>query len=155
VSRASAQEDRPSAGVELLKHVAFDPTTYAPAALGYYSMVRDWNTSQPLFEHGANEMNPRYTVTGRSNDAPLSYSAGHRQILKDALFNLEVSAASNATSYIVERMLTERYPTHRKLFHALGWVQRISLSAALSYQLSIQHFRQTDLNEQMAQRSGF
>jgi hypothetical protein len=133
-----------------VKGVAFDPTTYAPVVIAYYATVRDWNTSQPLFEHGMYEMNPRFTVSGLPNDKPISHADGKRQIFGDAFLNLDVSAVSNAAEQVVERMLVKRYPDHRKLVRGLGWVQRIALSSYLSYQLSIQHFRQAQLNEQMA-----
>ena len=47
---ASAQsEKRSSAFADVFKGVVFDPTTYAPAVIGYHSTMKDWNTSQPFF----------------------------------------------------------------------------------------------------------
>ena len=151
----SAQDQEPSAVADVMKRVVFDPTTYAPAVISYYATMRDWQTSQPFFERGATEMNARFTVSGRPNDTPVSYGDGNRRILRDALINLQVSAVTNVADQIVERMLVERYPNHRKLIRVLGWAQRISLSSYLSYRLSIQHFRQTQLNEQLAKQYGF
>ena len=154
--KVSAQaQERPSPVVDVIKGVVFDPTTYAPATIAYYATMRDWNTSQPFFERGAVEGNARFTVSGLPNDTPISYANGNRKILSDALVNLEVSAISNLASRAMERVLIERYPEHRKLVRTLGWVQRIGLSSYLAYSLSIQHFRQTQLNEQLARQYGF
>ena len=153
--RVAAQETEPSAVSDVVKRVVLDPTTYTPAVIAYYATVRDWQTSQPFFARGATEMNARFTASGRPNDTPVSYAEGNRRIVRDALLNLEVSVASNVAGQVVERMLVNRYPNHRKLVRTLGWIQRISLSSYLSYQLSIQHFRQTQLNEQLALKYGF
>ena len=155
-TRAVAQEEKPSSFLlDVGKRVALDPTTYAPAVVAFVATRQDWVTSQPLFEHGANELNSRFTVSGLPNDTPISYEAGNRRILLDALINLQVSAVSNFAGNIVERMLVERYPTHHKLIHGLGWAERIALSSFLSYQLSSQHFRQARANEQLARQLGY
>jgi hypothetical protein len=153
--RLRAEEPPRTVAGDLIKRVVFDPTTYSPALITYYSMLRDWQTSQPFFAHGANEMNPRYTISGRPDDLPLTYADGRRQIVREALLNLEVSAVSNMAGQVVERMLIEHYPTHRKLLRGLGWAERLALSSFLTYQLSIEHFRQVQLNEQMARQYGF
>src|SRR5438552_8326795 len=72
---------------DITKKVLFDPTTYAPAAIGYDSTIRDWKTSQPLFRNGFLEHNPRFTFSGLPNDVPVSYSVGNRRIVSDAATN--------------------------------------------------------------------
>ncbi|PWT80971.1 MAG: hypothetical protein C5B57_11385 [Blastocatellia bacterium] len=137
------------------KHTLFDPTTYAPAALNYDATVRDWTTSQLLFRHGFLEHNPRFTISGLPNDAPVSYSEGNRRILSDAITNFGLSFASNFTSRIVERALMERYPQHRKLVKTLGWVERIGVGAYMSYLLSSEHYRQASINTEVARQMGY
>src|SRR6266498_811086 len=117
------------------KQVIFDPTTYAPAAIAYDATKRDWNTSQPLFRNGYVEKNPRFTVSGFPNDIPMSYQDGNRRILDDALVNLQVSLVNNFTDRILERVLLEKYPEHRKLVRTLGWVERIGFGTYMSYLL--------------------
>jgi hypothetical protein len=155
-TRAVAQEEKPSSFLlDVGKRVALDPTTYAPAIVAFAATRQDWVTSQPLFQHGMNELNPRFTVSGLPNDTPISYEAGNRRIVLDALINLQASAVSNFAGTVVERMLVERYPAHHKLIHGLGWVERIALSSFLSYKLSSQHFRQAQANEQLARQLGY
>src|ERR1700681_3755202 len=66
-------EKRSSAFADVVKGVALDPTTYAPALIGYHATMKDWNTSQPFFQNGFVEHNQRFTVTGRPDDTALSY----------------------------------------------------------------------------------
>src|SRR5881628_1285044 len=74
---ASAQDgDRSSFVGDIAKRVVFDPTTYAPALIAYGATIHDWNTSQPLFRNGFVEHNPRFTLSGRSDDVALGYAAG-------------------------------------------------------------------------------
>jgi len=153
--RAAAAQDQPAPVGDVIRRVVFDPTTYVPASIAYYATVRDWQTSQPFFANGATEMNARFTISGSPNDRPISYDAGNRLIVHDALLNLQISLASNAAGQIVERLLVDRFPNHRKLIRTLGWVQRVSLASYLSYSLSAQHFRQTSLNENLARQYGF
>ena len=154
--RASAQEqDQPSFLTDTVKRVVIDPTTYLPATISYDATYRDWQTSQPLFQHGFYERNPRYTVSGLPNDVPLSHGAGNRKILTDAMFNLGTSVTNNVTANIIERVLVERYPEHRKLWRTLGWVERISFASYMSYRLSIGHYRQAQWNEQVARQQGW
>src|SRR5580765_4150495 len=66
---AFAQNEKPSSGFAgVMKGVFFDPTTYAPAVIGYDATMKDWNTSQPFFQSGFVEHNQRFTVTGRPDD---------------------------------------------------------------------------------------
>jgi hypothetical protein len=147
----SAQEDkRSSVLADTVKGVLLDPTTYAPAVIGYDATMRDWNTSQPFFRSGFVEHNERFTVTGRPDDTPLSYTVGRNQIFKDAVAAFGVAAAQNATSRLVERALLQRYPDHQKVVKTIGWIQRISVASLMSYHLSADHYRQAQLNAQRA-----
>jgi len=82
---ASAQRDTGNVAWSLTRSVLVDPTTYAPAAISYEAMRRDWQTSQVLFAHGWVEANPRFTVSGRPNDVPVSDAGGTRRIRGVAL----------------------------------------------------------------------
>lgn len=155
-----AQEpERPSSDSSFLgniaKQVIFDPTTYAPAAIIYDATMRDWNTSQPLFRNGFVEKNPRYTISGLPNDTPLSYQDGKRRIVKDAFLNLQVSLVNNFTDRIFERALMERYPNHRRMVRTVGWIERISVGAYMSYVFSEQHYRQAVVNQEIARTMGY
>jgi hypothetical protein len=151
----SAQGDnRSSPFVDVVKGVVLDPTTYAPALIGYHSTMKDWNTSQPFFQNGFVEHNARFTVTGRPNDTAVSYTVGKKLILKDALSTLGVAAAQNATSRIVERALLARYPEHPRVVKTIGWIQRISVASLMSYRLSAGHYRQAQVNAQQAAMLG-
>jgi hypothetical protein len=151
--RVSAQEQS-SFFADTIKGVLFDPTTYAPAVIAYDATLRDWNSSQPFFRNGYVEHNERFTISGRPNDVAVSYRVGRSRILRDAIVNLEMSAANNAVGRVVERMLIERYPTHRKLVKTLGWIERAALASTLSYYLSAQHYRQAAENATRAQQMG-
>jgi hypothetical protein len=151
---ASAQE-QPSAIGDTVKRVVLDPTTYAPAVIAYDATMRDWNTSQPFFRNGYMERNERFTLTGRPNDRPISYDAGRNRILTDALLNLQMSVVNNVADQVFERMLITRFPEHRKLVRTLGWVERLSFGAYMSYQLSARHYQQASANELRAQQMGF
>jgi hypothetical protein len=151
-----AQEDRGSSAVgDVFKGVVFDPTTYAPAFIQYHATMQDWNTSQPFFRNGFVERNARFTISGRPNDVPLSYTAGRNLILKDTLTTLGVSVAENLTSRIVEKALLARYPDHPKVVKTVGWIQRIAVASLMSYQLAGPHYRQAALNEQRARELGY
>jgi len=153
---AFAQDEKPSSPfADVVKGVFLDPTTYAPALIGYHSTMKDWNTSQPLFQNGYVEHNARFTVSGRPNDTPVSYAVGQKQILGNAFTAFGVAAAQNATSRVVERALLAKYPNHRKVVKTIGWIQRIALASAMSYHLSAGHYRQAQVNIQMASSLGF
>jgi hypothetical protein len=152
---AAQDEQRPSFLVDLAKSVTFDPTTYAPGIISYHAAMRDWDTSQPLFRHGYLELNPRFTVSGLRADAPVSYDAGRRIILKDALVRIQVSAIHNVTSRSLERFLLERYPERRKLIRILGWIERTAFASYMAYELSVHHHRQARENERLATANGF
>ena len=143
-SNAIAQDqDRPSFLGSIAKQVVLDPTTYAPAIIAYDATMRDWNTSQPFFKNGFMEHNSRFTISGRANDLPVTYGEGKRRILADAATNFGMSALNNFTGRIFERVLTERYPEHRKRGPPAGERFR---SVYMSYVLSKDHYQQADLN---------
>jgi hypothetical protein len=145
------QENRTPFAVELL----LDPTTYVPAGLLYTSMRLDWSSSQPFFQNGFLEDNPRYTVSGLPKDRPLGYGEGNTKILKDSLAILPASFVNNALTHMMERRLSDRYPEHRKLWKALSWVERVAFASYISYRLSGPHFRQWQKNERLARQYGF
>lgn len=154
-SLAIAQEtDQSSFTHDVIKRVVFDPTTYAPATLGYVATMRDWNSSQPFFNNGWVERNAHFTLSGLPNDRPIGYTEGRNQILRDAFANLQISLVNNATNAVIERLLIAQHPEHRRLWQTLGWVERIAFGSYLSYQLSADHFRQATLNEQAARQMG-
>lgn len=140
---------------DITKSVVFDPTTYAPATLSYTSMRMDWDSSQPLFRNGWVEQNRRFTLSGRANDIPVSYAEGNRRIQRMALLHLQESIVNNAAANIFERVLSEKYPQHRKLFKVLSWVERIAFASYVSYMASANHFRQTERNRQLALQYGY
>ncbi len=149
-STLSAQDEQRSPFLlDLAKEVIFDPTTYAPTIIAYDATMRDWNSSQIFFENGYLERNPKFTVSGRPNDVPMSYDAGRRVILKDAFIHMQVSGIHNATTRIFERMLMERYPENRKLIRVLGWVERSVFASYLAYQLSHKHYEQAGANKRV------
>ena len=155
---AQGQSDNPDQSsflADVAKRVFFDPTTYAPAILGYDSTMRDWKSSQPLFQHGYLEANERYTVSGRRHDVPVSFAQGNQRILSDSLLNLPMSFANNASSRVVERLLIDRFPNHPKLVRTLGWIERTSFASYMSYRLSAKHFRQWQTNESLARELGY
>jgi len=149
----SAQEQSSFLG-DTFKKVILDPTTYAPAAIAYDATMRDWNSSQPFFRNGYVEHNDRFTLSGNPNDLPMSYTVGRQRILSDAIVNLEMSLANNVVDRIFERALIKRYPEHRRLVGALGWVERIGFASIMSYELSAQHYRQAADNELKARQLG-
>jgi hypothetical protein len=153
-ARAQSVE-RPSVVGGAVKSAALDPTTYAPAAVLYQAMMLDWKSSQALFAHGFVEDNPRYTVNGFAHDVPVSFGAGKTRILRDALMTVPAMFVNNAASQLIERSLVQRHPEHQKALHVLGIVQRISLSALISYRLSSVHFQQWQTNVRMAQQLGY
>lgn len=154
---ASAQSETESNNGfwDITKSVVFDPTTYAPATLSYTSMKLDWNTSQPLFRNGWVEQNRLFTVSGRPNDVPLGYAEGNKKIRQIALLHLQESIVNNAAANIFERMLSTKYPQHRKLFKTLSWIERIAFASYVSYAASKNHFQQAERNRQLAMQYGY
>ena len=154
-STLRAQDNEQSSWLaDIAKRVAFDPTTYAPAIIGYDATMRDWNSSQPFFNAGFVERNSRFTINGLPNGVAVDYTTGKRRILTDGIGNLEMSLANNFASAILERAMTNRYPEHRKLIKVVGWIERVGLASLLSYNLSSKHYRQWQENERTAAQLG-
>ena len=140
---------------DIARAVLIDPTTYAPALVAHEAMTRDWRTSQVFFAHGWVERNPRFTTSGLPNDAPIGYDAGNRIIRRESLRLLQYSAINNAASGIAERLLTARYPSRRKLFRTLGWIERIGYASFITYRNAADHFRQAGENRRLATVYGY
>jgi len=140
---------------DITKAVVFDPTTYAPATLAYTSMKLDWESSQPLFRYGWVEKNHRFTVSGRPYDIPIGFEDGNRKIRQMALLHLQESIVNNAAANIFERVLSNKYPQHRKLFKVLSRAERIAFASYVSYYASATHFRQAERNRQLAIQYGY
>jgi hypothetical protein len=154
-TRGDAQDKKPTSLFgDVVKHVVLDPTTYAPALLGYDATLRDWKSSQPFFQNGYVERNPRFTVSGLAADRAIGYEAGRQQIQRDAWANLQMSLVNNATNAVIDHLLVNRYPEHAKLLRTIGWVERIGFASFMSYRLSGEHYRQWRLNERQAQQLG-
>jgi hypothetical protein len=151
-----AQEPSPPPFVwNLVKDVVVDPTTYAPGVIMYGAMRLDWESSQVFFHQGYVEQNARYTVIGVGNSVAISQRAGNRRIAGDSVKGLQLSLLHNLTARLVERGLTRRYPTHRKLVRVAGRIERIAAASYLSIALSAVHFRQWRKNEQLARQLGY
>lgn len=138
----------------LARSVALDPTTYAPAVVSYDATIKDWNTSQPFFNHGYREHNPRFTVSGSPDDVPVSHAEGKRRVRMDTLRILSMSATHNAIERVFERVLERRAPTHTRSIHVAGWIERSVFAVGTAYLFSIDHYRQVSANERLA-RKGF
>jgi hypothetical protein len=115
----------------------------------------DWDSSQVLFRNGWVEQNHRFTLTGRPNDKPISYADGNRKIRQMALLHLQESVINNVAANVFERVLTQKYPQHRKLFKTLSWVERIAFASYVSYLASASHFKQAGRNRQLALQYGY
>jgi hypothetical protein len=155
VSAIAQDRGERSFTADVIVRVVLDPTTYAPAALAYDATMRDWRTSQLLFQHGFYESNARFTLSGLPDDVPVSDRAGQRIIRTDTLESLKRSAINNFAEQIIERVLVNKYPNHRKLVRAAGWAQRISFASFKAYRLSAAHYRQVGQNERLAEQWGF
>ena len=155
-SSAWAQETTESSAVgAIAKRVLLDPTTYAPALVAYDATMRDWNSSQPFFSNGYLEHNARFTLSGRSDDYPVSYGRGQQQILMDALHHVQMAALHNTVENILEHTLVERFPNHRKLLRVVGWVERGAYASYAGYALSARHYRQWQDNQRLAAELGY
>jgi hypothetical protein len=153
---ASAQTQEPSSFTStVLKTVARDPATYAPALVKYASMRLDWESSQIFFRHGFVERNARYTVSGRSNDVAISHAAGRRKLALDSLVVFAETVPASLAERATERLLIRRYPQHRKVFSVVGRTVRIVGASYLSYSSSMAHVNQWRRNERLARQMGF
>jgi hypothetical protein len=151
---AQAKEGRPLAW-DVARAALIDPTTYAPALIYYKAIQQDWKTSQVLFTHGWFEQNPRFTVSGRPNDLPVSYDAGTTRIRHAAVTVLQYSTANNVSTLVVERFLIARYPRRKTLIRTLSWIERIAFASALTYRNSAGHLRQAAKNRRLAREYGY
>lgn len=153
---ARAEADRPPAFAwDVARAVLIDPTTFAPAVISYSAIQHDWKTSQILFANGWVEQNPRFTISGRANDVPVSYGEGTRRIRIAALGVLQYSAANNVGVAVVERLLVARYPHRKTLIRTLSWVERIAFASVLTYRNSAEHLRQAASNRRVAREYGY
>lgn len=150
----SSHAERPWSFWRTTRQIVFDPTTYAPAVIAYESTKLDWDTSQVFFRNGYVEGNPRFTMDGTPNSAPLPYGRGDRKILVDSLQILGGSMANNFIERSFEQILLERYPDHPKLVKAMGWVERSVFASYWSYRLSATHFHQWQVNKSQAAALG-
>jgi hypothetical protein len=132
------------------RRVALDPTTYAPSIVVHTARQLDWSSSQALFAHGYLEANPRYTISGLPNDAPIGYGAGNRRVARETAGLFGWSVANNATSATIEGWLIRRSPQHRRLIRTLGWIERTAFASYWSYRLSKPRFEQWRANERLA-----
>ena len=155
VPAAAQDPDRPSFVIDIVKRVALDPTTYAPAVLAYEAHHLDWKSSQVFFRHGFLEHNGEFTLSGRPDDTPVSYAAGNRTIVATGFAVARTSLIHNVSGALIEHLLVERYPRHRPLVRRLGWIERIAFASYLSYRESASHFRQWRSNEQRARQLGY
>jgi hypothetical protein len=154
VISAQAEDSGPFAW-DVARAVLIDPTTYAPAILSHEAMRQDWKTSQLLFAHGWLEQNPRFTLSGRANDVPVSYLEGTSRIRGAALTVLQYSVANNVGVQVVERLLVSRYPQRKKLIRTLSWIERIALASILTYSNSADHLRQASVNRHLGREYGY
>jgi hypothetical protein len=134
---------------ETFTRVLKDPTTYALPPIVYTAHRLDWDSSQKLFAHGYLEANPKFTVTGRVDDIPISHAAGKRRILRYSASMIGRSALNNGICAIVERRLIEKAPHHRKLIRTLGWIERGFATAYWSYRLTHNQVHQWRDNERV------
>lgn len=155
-SPVSAQDrDHGSFLGDVVKQVALDPTTYAPAIMAWGATRLDWRSSQVFFRNGYYEHNPRFTVSGLPDDTAIGYADGNRKISIDAVANLQFSLLNNFPERVIERLLIRRYPQHRKLLRTIGWIERSVAASYWAYRLSAGHLRQWQENERRARRLGY
>ena len=134
---------------EVFTRVLKDPTTYALPPVVYTAHRLDWDSSQKLFAHGYLEANPKFTLSGRVDDIPISHAAGKRRILRYSASMIGRSALNNGISALVERRLIEKAPHRRKLIRTLGWIERGFVGAYWSYRLTHNQVRQWRDNERI------
>jgi hypothetical protein len=139
---------RPLLG-DVFVRVVKDPTTYALPPIVYTAHRLDWDSSQKLFAHGYLEANPKFTLSGRVDDVPISHAAGKRHILRYSASMIGRSALNNGICALVERRLIERAPHRRKLIRTLGWIERGFVTAYWSYRLTHNQVNQWRDNERV------
>jgi len=134
---------------EAFTRVLKDPTTYALPPIVYTAHRLDWDSSQKLFAHGYLEANPKFTLTGGIDDAPISHAAGNRRILRYSAATIGRSVLNNGICAVVERRLIDRAPQRRKLIRTLGWIERGMVTAYWSYRLTHNQVGQWKDNERV------
>jgi hypothetical protein len=134
---------------EVFTRVLKDPTTYALPPIVYSAHRLDWDSSQKLFAHGYLEANPKFTLTGRVDDVPISHAAGKRRILRYSAGTIGRSILNNGICALVERRLIDRAPHRRKLIRTLGWIERGFATAYWSYRLTHNQVGQWQDNERV------
>jgi len=154
-SVAAQDRTRGTSVSDVVRSVALDPTTYAPAIVTWEAMRLDWRSSQIFFQHGWVEHNSQFTVSGRADDIAIGYAAGNRAIVTDAFANLQVSLVNNVSERVFERLLMNRYPDHRTLLRTAGWIERITMASYRTYRQAAGHVRQWQDNERRAQHLGY
>jgi hypothetical protein len=137
---------------EAFTRVLKDPTTYALPPIVYTAHRLDWDSSQKLFAHGYLEANPKFTLTGRIDDVPISHAAGKRRILRYSAATIGRSMLNNGICAVVERRLIDRAPHRRKLIRALGWIERSLVMSYWSYRLTHNQVGQWMDNERVLGR---
>ena len=154
-SAASAQDaPRSRAASDVPRKVFLDPTTVAPMLVSFELRQLDWKSSQVFFRHGWLEQNPDFTRRGIPNDDPIGYAAGRRKDLELAAVELPISLVHNVAERALEQRMIDRYPSHRRLWHVLGWIERVSFA---SYRASLvsTHYAQWQHNERLARELGY
>lgn len=124
----------------------WDPTTYVTPSLYLHSAHQDWSSSQPYFRAGWLESNPRFTISGQPDSIPVSYEDGEEIIRRDAIQHLAISYIHNTTSRFFQSALERHYPSHKKLIHWVGLMERIGFCSFNAYIYSHQHYHQAHLN---------
>jgi len=147
-TRSTESQHRSVLG-DVFTRVAKDPTTYALPPIIYTAHRLDWDSSQKLFARGYVEANPGFTVSGRVNDTPISWTAGKRRILSYSAAMIGRSALNNGICALVEGRLIERSPQHRTFIRTLGWIERGFITSYWSYRMSHNQFGQWRENERM------
>jgi hypothetical protein len=147
-TRSSESQHRSMLG-DVFSRVANDPTTYALPPIIYTAHRLDWDSSQKLFARGYVEANPGFTVSGRVNDTPISWTAGKRRILGYSAAMIGRSALNNGVCALVEGRLIERSPQHRTFIRTLGWIERGFITSYWAFRMSHNQFGQWRENERM------
>lgn len=119
----------------VLKKVALDPTTWAPAVTYYVAEKADWNSSQVFFEHGWHEWNKGFTREGVNGGTAVSYSRGLTIMRKRAGLMLAGSIANNVWNQ-------KAFVNHKKL----GVAERLLFNGIVGFYLSRSHFVQASDN---------
>ena len=149
IDTRSIEGEHRSVLAEMFTRVAKDPTTYALPPIVYTAHRLDWDSSQKLFAHGYLEANPKFTLTGRVDDVPISHAAGKRRILRYSASTIGRSVLNNSICALVERRLIDRAPHRRTLIRTLGWIERGFVTAYWSYRLTHNQVGQWRDNERV------